>query len=135
MLVGDALLDDGKLAFYLQQQSGECIRLAFHWCEEIVRQLKYARKVGQQGLRFKDVRVLVEPCVWLLLVIVIFVVDLADNLLDAVLHRDDAAGADKLIHYDGDMHLVGLEVAQQFVYHLCLGYEIRWSYQALPAER
>ena len=56
--------------------------------------------------------------------------------LDSVAQRQlySALGQAKLINHDGNMNLVLLELTQQVVNLLCLGYEVRRTNQRLPAE-
>ena len=70
-----------------------------------------------------------------LLVVIVFIVYLANNLLDDVLHGNNARGAAKFVHHNGNVNLVLLEVAQKVVNHLGFGHKVWRTYQRLPAER
>ena len=58
----------------------------------------------------------------------------SNNLLDDVFHRDDTRGSAEFIHHDGNVNLVGLEIAQEVVNHLGFRHEISRANQVLPFE-
>ena len=60
-----------------------------------------------------------------------FIGDVADNLLDDVLEGDDAAGA-VLVHDDGEVDLHALEIPQQVVDHPVFRHEEGLSEQGVP---
>ena len=68
------------------------------------------------------------------LLVIVFIADFAHDFLDDIFHGHQARRAAKLVHHDGDMDFVGLEVTQKLVYHLCLGHEIGRTNQGLPTE-
>ena len=123
----------GEIALDFQQQSSQRVGFALHLLEVFIVQFQRAGKVGEQRLSLEDKRVLIQTCKGAF-VIVILVVNLADDFLDDVLHGDNAAGAAELIDHNGYVHLVPLEVAQEIVNHLGLRHEIRGADQTLPAE-
>ena len=90
-------------------------------------------EVAQQRLALETVSVVVELDI-LALLLVILVVDLADNLLQNVLQRDQSARAAILIDDDGHVDVVLLEVAQEVVDHLGLGHEVGRTDETLPAK-
>ena len=59
------------------------------------------------------------------LVDVVLVGDLADDLLEQVLHRDETGGAAVLVDDDRHVELLGLHLAQQLGDALRLGHEVR----------
>ena len=59
----------------------------------------------------------------LLRLLVELVADLADNLLEQILHRDDAARSAVLVDDDGDGDLLALHLAQHVDAALDLGHE------------
>ena len=128
--VGYLLIALGELTLDFEQQSGKCVGIAFHILEEIVLNLHDTAEVGQEGLGLKDVGVLVEAGVGTLVVIV-FVADFAHNLLDDVFHGNQSACTAELVHHNGHMHHVGLEITQEAVNHLCLGHKIGRTDEAL----
>ena len=65
------------------------------------------------------------------LVLVVLVADLADQLLEQVLEGDEPGGAAVLVHHDGEVELLGLELAQQRVGALRARDEVR-RVQVLP---
>ena len=132
-LVLDAFALCGEIALYLKQEAGKRFGLAFDGLEVIVVEAKYLYKVGHKCLGLKDVGVLVEPLVGLLFVVV-FVVYLPDDFLQNVFHCDDSACASELIHHDGDVYFVRLEVAQKVVHHLRFRHEVGGTNQRLPPE-
>ena len=67
-------------------------------------------------------------------VLVELVLDLADDLLEHVLDREQAGGVAELVDDDGDVVAVGAEVAQQVVERLRLGDEERRPQQRAQVE-
>ncbi|GMA20065.1 hypothetical protein GCM10025862_20860 [Arsenicicoccus piscis] len=67
--------------------------------------------------------------------LVVLVVDLADDLLDDVLHRDQARGAAVLVHDDREVGLVLLHLAQQVVDRLAVRHEVDRAHAALDRQR
>ena len=63
------------------------------------------------------------------------VVDLADDLLDDVRHRDDADGAAILVDHHGQLHARFLHLLQELVDVLGLRHVRRWAHQALEVGR
>ena len=68
------------------------------------------------------------------LVVVVFVADFAHNLLNDVFHGHQSACTAELVHHNGHVHLVGLEITQKAVNHLCFGHKIGRTDEALPSE-
>ena len=68
------------------------------------------------------------------LVVIIFIIDFADNLFHDILQGDNATGSAKLINDYGDMNLVVLKLTQQCIQTLGFRNKIRRSDQALPSE-
>ena len=62
---------------------------------------------------------------------VVLVANLADDLLEQVLDRDQARGAAVFVDDDGRLHLLALELLQQVGHPLGLGHEVRRTQQAL----
>ena len=122
-----------EVALDLEQQTRQRVGIALHLGELFVVDFQNLAEVAQQRLAFEDVGVVVHPCVELLL-LVVFVVDLADDLFENVLERHHAAGAAELIDDNGHVHLVVLELAQQVVDLFRLGHEERRPDDALPTE-
>ena len=60
---------------------------------------------------------------------VVLVLDLADDLLDHVLHGDQAGGAAVLVDHDGHVPLGDLHLVQQLVDRLRLGHVDRRPHQ------
>ena len=102
----------GELSLYLEKQAGQRLCFALDVLEIIVIKAENLREVRDERLCFEEVGVLVKALIGFLL-IVVFVVYLAHDFLQDVLHRDDSAGASELIHNDGDVDFVCLEVAKQ----------------------
>ena len=66
--------------------------------------------------------------------LVVLIIDFADDLFQNILQRHDTARSAELIHNDGNMHFVLLELSQEVVNLLCLRDKIRRTNQALPPE-
>jgi hypothetical protein len=60
---------------------------------------------------------------------VVLVLDLADDLLDDVLERDDPGGAAVLVHHDRELAAPLLHLAQQVVDALGLRHEVRLAHE------
>ena len=60
---------------------------------------------------------------------VVLVADLADDLLEQVLDRDQAGGAAVLVDDDGALHALALELLEQLGHPLGLGHEVRGPHQ------
>ena len=104
------LVHAGEVALDLQQQAGQRVGLARHLLKLVVIDMEDLAEVAQQRLALETVSVVVELDI-LALLLVILVVDLADNLLQDVLQRDQSARAAILIDDDGHVDVVLLEVA------------------------
>ena len=133
MLVVYLFVQFGEVAFDFQQQSGYRVRVTLHVGKGLVVQLQHLVEVGQQSLSFENEGVRVDAHV-VLLVLIILVVDLAHDFLQDILQRHNTTGATKLVHHNGNVHLVLLEFAQQVVNLLRLRHEIRRTNQRLPFE-
>ena len=127
------LVHAGEVALDLQQQAGQRVGLARHLLKLVVIDVEDLAEVAQQRLALETVSVVVELDI-LALLLVILVVDLADNLLQDVLQRDQSARAAILIDDDGHVDVVLLEVAQEVVDHLGLGHEVGRTDETLPAK-
>ena len=90
-------------------------------------------EIGKQRLALKNVSVVVQLGI-LLLLLIVFIVNLADNLFKDIFKRDDARCATKLVDHDGDVHLLALELAHEVVNLLGLGYEVGLAGECLPVE-
>ena len=133
MLVGYLLVQVGEIALDLEQQACQGVGIALNGVEELVIQLQDLGEVGEQGLALEEVGVLIQAGEGQFLVIIL-VVYLTYNLLNDVFHRHDAARSAELVHDDGNVHLVCLEIAQQVVNHLGFRYEVRRADKTLPTE-
>ena len=58
-----------------------------------------------------------------------FVLNIADDLLENVLHRGKAAGAAVFVHHDGDLRMLALEIHQQLARAACLRHEHRAAHK------
>ena len=114
VLIVNLLMDAKEVALYLKQESGKRICITLHIRELIVVHIQNLAEVGKQSLALEDVRIIVQLCVSLVFFIV-FVVYLAYNLLKDILKRNKTTRTTKLIHNDGDMHLVLLEFSHKIV--------------------
>ena len=117
------LVHTREVALQFQQQAGQRVGLALDVRELIVLNPQDATKIREKGLTLKDECIVVELGIGVLLFIVL-VVDPADNLSDNNLKGDQSAGSSKLVHDDGAVHLVLLELTQQVINLLRLGNEI-----------
>src|ERR1700694_1033739 len=130
---GHGFIDGGESAGYLQYQAGQRIALAFYGIESIYWQAQGTAKVVQHDLGIGDIIRIVDFPEGNFF-FVEFVADIADDLFEDVLHRNDAARAAEFIHHDGKMDALGLELLQQVLDQLGLGHEHDGPYEAVPVE-
>ena len=100
----------GEFALNLKQQTCQCVGIALNLLKDVVVQFQNLVEVTQQRLALKDKGVAVDADV-ALLVIIVLIVDFAYDFLQNILQRHNAAGTTKLVHHNGNMHLVLLELA------------------------
>ena len=127
------LMDAQEVALNLKQKSCQRISIALYVGKLVIVNLQDAAEITKKSLALKQIGVVVQLGVGLLLIIKL-IVYLTDYLLKDVLKGYDTAGTTELIDNDGNVYLVFLELAQQVVNLLCLGNKIRRPYKALPSE-
>ena len=123
----------GEVALDFEQETGQRVSIALHFLKDAVVQFQYLIEVAEQRLTLKDKRIGVDTHI-AFLVLVVLIVDFADDFLQNILQGDDAAGAAELIDDDGYMYLVLLKLAQQVVDFLCLRHEVWRADERLPPE-
>lgn len=114
VLIVNALMKFGEIALDLEQQACKRVSIAPYPLEGFVIDVEDLEEIAEQRLALEDVSIGIDTHIVLLL-LVILIVDLADNLLEDILQGDETAGTTKLVDHDGDMNLVLLELAQQVV--------------------
>ena len=126
-------MESRKFPLQLQQKSGKRIGIPCHLIERFLVYLRYFIEIGQLGLGFKYPSVVIQYGICTFFIIV-FVMNFAHNLLNNVLHGDNARRTAELIDHNGYMNLVCLEIAQQIINHLGFGHKIGGPDKRLPAE-
>ena len=123
----------GEVALEFEDETRQRVGIALHLLEEVLLQLHHLVEINKQRATLEEPCVLVEtmPAVVLVVGLVVY---LTHYLLDDILHGDESARTSELVHDDGDVHLVLLEIAQKVVYHLRLGHKESRTDERLPAE-
>ena len=126
-------MESRKFPLQFQQKSGKRIGIPCHLIERFLVYLRYFIEISQLGLGFKYPSVVIQYGICTFFIIV-FVMNFAHNLLNNVLHGDNARRTTELIDHNGYMNLVCLEIAQQIINHLGFGHKIGGPDKRLPTE-
>ena len=122
-----------KLPFYFQQQPGQSVRISFHFLEKSGISFHNLIKIGQQGFCLEYIGTVIQFHIRTLFIIV-FIINLSYNLLDDILHCNNARSTSKLIDNDGNMDLVRLKITQKIINHLRFRYKVSRTDQCLPTK-
>ncbi len=133
ILIIDSLMQTEEVALDFKEQTGQRVGITHDIIEFIGIYIKYLAEIAQQRLALKEVSVIVELGVGILLLVVL-IINFANNLFKDVFQRDKSARATKFINHNGNMHLVFLELPQEVVNLLSLRDEIGRTDETLPAE-
>ena len=122
-----------ELALDFKQETCYRIGFASHIFEFFRIEFQNLIEVGKQSLGFENISGIIQFYISAFFFIVL-IIDFTNDFFDNVLHRYNSRSSTKLIHHNGNMNLVGLEIAQQIVDFLGFRNEISRANQCLPTE-
>lgn len=126
-----ALLEE--VALDLEHEARDGLGLSLDVVEERVLQSGYLREVADVGLALEEERVVAQAAVEGLLAVAL-VVDVADDLLQNVLQRQQSQRRAVFVHDDGHVYLVALELLEEVVDLLVFGYVVGGAQVFPPVE-
>ena len=112
-----------EFTFNFEQHTRQCIRISHHLFKLVFVYFRNLIEIRQLRLRFKYPGMVIQDHVCTFFII-IFIMNLTHNLFNNVFHRHQSGSSSKLIHNNGNMNLIRLEVTQQIINHLCFRHKI-----------
>ena len=112
-----------KLTFYFEQHTRQRISVTYYLFKLIFIDFRNLIEVSQLCLCFKYPCMIVQYYIRALF-IVIFIMNLAYDFFDNILHCHQSGSTSKLIHDNGNMYLIRLKITKQIINHLRLRHKI-----------
>ena len=129
--INDGLFLFWEIAFYGKQHTGEGFGIFGHFDIVVLVEFGHAEEVGEKSSTFEDIRVVGQTLVGFFLV-VILVVDVANDFFENVFKGYDALCAAKLVDNDSHVNFAVAEVFEQIINHSSLGNEVWLTDECSP---